>query len=108
MKPTIRLMWRSMWALIPHLNGREDMPLRDVVVLIVILEKDEPTSSPDIQVALNVPQPKVSTICKRLCAEGLIEKFKDERGRVVFSATDKGRAAKAAVLALLQPKEAPK
>lgn len=106
MKPTIRLMWRALWALTPHLNGREDIPLRDVVVLLYIMEKDEPSSSPDIQHALNIAQGKVVTISQRLAALGLIEKFRDEGGRVVFTSTDKGRAAKASILALLQPKGA--
>lgn len=108
MKPTIRLLWRSLWALVPHLDGREDLPLRDVAVLLFILEKQEPASSPDIQQALNISQPKVSTIGGRLVQLGLIEKFRDEAGRVVFTATDKGRAAQASILAILQPKEAPK
>lgn len=106
MKPTIRLMWRSLWALVPHLDGREDMPLRDVAVLLFILEKKEPSSSPDIQTALNISQPKVSTIGGRLVSAGLVEKYRDAGGRVVFGATDKGRAAQASILAILSPKGA--
>lgn len=106
MKPTIRLLWRSLWALVPHLEGREDIPLRDVAVLLFILEKQEPASSTDIQQALKITQPKVSTIGGRLVQLGLVEKFRDEGGRVVFAATDKGRAAQASILAILSPKGA--
>lgn len=103
MKPPIRLMWRALWALVPHLDGREDIPLRDVAVLLFILEKNHPASSPDIQVALQIAQPKVSTICGRLAQLGLVEKFRDEAGRVVFTATEKGRKAGSAVLSILSP-----
>lgn len=107
MKPTIRLLWRSLWALVPHLDGREDMPLRDVAVLLFILEKQEPSSSPDIQMALNISQPKVSTIGGRLASAGLVEKYRDTAGRVVFGPTDKGRAARESILAIMTPKGGP-
>lgn len=101
MKPSIRLLRTSLWSLVPHFNGRADVPMRDIAVLLFILERGQPTTSSDVQVALGIEQPKVVAIVDRLRAFRLVEKYRDDQGRVVFSATPEGVSARDTLQALL-------
>lgn len=89
MKPSIKMIRTALWAT-TSLMEREDMPLRDMVVLLCVLERKDACSAPDIQQALQISQPKVSQIVSRLVAGGLLEKYR-EGTRVMFVPTEKAR-----------------
>lgn len=85
----LKSLLSALRSLPKYVEDKEDIPLRDVVVLLYIFSQKGPVSSPDIQKALDISQPKVATIAGRLKSYGVLTKFVDEFGRVVFEPTDK-------------------
>lgn len=69
--------------------------LRDILMLLYVLDKSFPVSATEIEDKLGISQPKVSVIGSRLIALGLLKKEKEGGNRVVYSPTDKGALLKA-------------
>lgn len=68
------LLRRSLWIMVPFLEGEKALPMRHVACLLYILEKGE-TSSPEMQEVFNAGQGAVSQIISKLSALDLVVRY---------------------------------
>jgi DNA-binding MarR family transcriptional regulator len=71
---TFNLLRRSLWIMVPFLEGEKALPLRHVACLLYILEKGE-TSSPEMQEVFKAGQGAVSQIIGKLAALDLVVRY---------------------------------